>query len=145
MNADKRLNSYCKVCGTPCFAQFGTCSSACRMIQQRGGERAPQRARRPKGETFPRVAYQDRDQFLKQHMGEECCICGDLPVKKRHALDHCHLTGRIRGVLCVRCNTGLGMFKDDIRILELAIAYLKRVDHFHDSRPPSRLAKTFKS
>lgn len=44
---------------------------------------------------------------------------------KRLALDHCHKTGKIRGLLCHRCNTGIGGFYESIEILEAAIAYLK--------------------
>lgn len=44
---------------------------------------------------------------------------------KRLAIDHCHTTGRIRGLLCVNCNHALGKFKDSITIMEQAIKYLK--------------------
>ena len=57
-----------------------------------------------------------------------CAICGtDTPGSARHfAVDHSHRTGKVRGLLCDGCNTSLGHFKDDINILETAIAYLKR-------------------
>lgn len=40
-------------------------------------------------------------------------------------IDHDHLTQKVRGLLCVRCNVGLGMFTDNITFLESAITYLK--------------------
>lgn len=56
-----------------------------------------------------------------------CAICEcnllELPNKQVHA-DHCHETLRPRGILCVRCNTGLGSFKDDPDRLAKAIEYL---------------------
>lgn len=50
-----------------------------------------------------------------------CAICGRKPERKQLALDHCHETGKLRGLLCVQCNTGLGMFKDDAALLRQAI------------------------
>ena len=58
----------------------------------------------------------------------KCDICGRMKGKRNHALDHDHKTGKFRGVLCAACNMGLGMFKDDTRILALAIDYLEKHD-----------------
>jgi hypothetical protein len=63
--------------------------------------------------------------FLKQ--GSKCAICGGVEIKHVYGwpTDHCHSTGDIRGILCTSCNSGLGLFKDDIKRLQAAIAYLK--------------------
>ena len=53
-----------------------------------------------------------------------CAICGLKPGKKGLAVDHCHNTGEIRGLLCGRCNTALGSFRDDKEILLSALSYL---------------------
>ena len=55
-----------------------------------------------------------------------CAIC-KLPCKtgKRLAVDHCHVTGRVRGLLCANCNNGLGRFNDDPNVLREAITYLE--------------------
>lgn len=39
-------------------------------------------------------------------------------------VDHCHTTGKVRGILCGNCNTGLGHFKDSPMLLQRAIEYL---------------------
>ena len=44
---------------------------------------------------------------------------------KMLSVDHCHVTGKIRGLLCHQCNVGLGAFKDSIENLECASEYLK--------------------
>lgn len=62
---------------------------------------------------------------LKAHTS--CFICG-LPNRKGKALciDHCHTTGKVRGVLCDDCNTSLGKMKDSAELLQKAIDYLKQ-------------------
>lgn len=57
--------------------------------------------------------------------GGRCAICKGLPPGKRgFAVDHDHQTGRIRALLCVRCNTGLGHFMDNADLLRAGAAYL---------------------
>lgn len=56
----------------------------------------------------------------------KCLICGDSFEHTKAFVDHDHLTGKVRGLLCTRCNSLLGMCRDDISILKNAIEYLKR-------------------
>lgn len=55
--------------------------------------------------------------------GKECSICGEVD---NLCVDHCHTSGAIRGVLCRKCNSGLGMFDDDVERLLKATDYLKK-------------------
>jgi hypothetical protein len=69
------------------------------------------------------VAVYD-DLLLKQH--GRCAICNRLPyTKKGLVVDHCHQTGAIRGILCSRCNSALGLLDDDPALLERALEYLR--------------------
>lgn len=54
-----------------------------------------------------------------------CAICREAEPKKRLAIDHSHATGALRGLLCSRCNTALGLFADDIGRLIAASDYLR--------------------
>lgn len=55
-----------------------------------------------------------------------CAICGHIPMVKTLVVDHCHKTDKVRGLLCGHCNTGLGMFRDNIENLLSAISYLNK-------------------
>lgn len=66
---------------------------------------------------------------LREDCNNRCTIC-KTPFSKiwneHDCVDHCHKTGQVRGLLCHRCNTGLGMFRDSTKILRAAIQYLER-------------------
>ncbi|MFE7956256.1 endonuclease VII domain-containing protein [Streptomyces sp. NPDC057413] len=51
-----------------------------------------------------------------------CCICLAAPAEH---VDHCHETGRVRGVLCFSCNAALGQFKDRPDVIRRAAAYVE--------------------
>lgn len=64
---------------------------------------------------------------LLQDQGGGCAICGNVNETGRLlCVDHCHTTHKIRGLLCVRCNAGLGHFKDSPQRLSAAIVYLTK-------------------
>lgn len=60
---------------------------------------------------------------LVQHQEGICAICEE-PFTDDDVIDHCHDTGKVRGLLCHRCNKGLGFFRDKTNILYRAIKYL---------------------
>jgi len=68
---------------------------------------------------------------LKQN--GKCAICKKPETRKTGnkirelSIDHCHKTGKVRGLLCDSCNNGLGRFKDSVKLLESALKYLKLV------------------
>lgn len=70
----------------------------------------------------------DPDEFRRLYrlQGGRCAICKKQPGVKGLSVDHCHTTGAIRGLLCGRCNTAIGLMHDDPDILRAAIEYLGR-------------------
>jgi len=64
---------------------------------------------------------------MYEKQGGICRICGATQSENlgnRFAIDHDHITGRIRGLLCFRCNVGIGFLRDDVFIMQKAIEYL---------------------
>lgn len=64
------------------------------------------------------------DQYHSMQESQDfcCAICGE-DLETPH-IDHCHATQRVRGLLCMVCNLGLGLFRDHPERLAAAIAYL---------------------
>lgn len=75
--------------------------------------------------VFGITANQHQEMLIKQDY--KCKICGihQSKLKRILAVDHNHSSGKVRGLLCSHCNTGLGYFRDSIELLEKAINYLK--------------------
>jgi hypothetical protein len=61
---------------------------------------------------------------MEKAQGNKCAICGKLS-KTKLCVDHDHVTGNVRGLLCRLCNSGLGFFLDNIESPEYAIKYLE--------------------
>jgi len=62
---------------------------------------------------------------LLEHQDHKCAICKQGTRNKRLAVDHNHITGEVRGLLCGKCNTALGLFQDSIDVINSAVLYLK--------------------
>ena len=75
-------------------------------------------------------------EYMANQQGDICAICNNEETMISHhsgkvqrlAVDHCHSTGKIRGLLCSKCNTALGGFKDNIDLLKQAIIYLENAN-----------------
>jgi hypothetical protein len=71
---------------------------------------------------------------MLESQGGVCAICvgahvGGRSDALRFTVDHCHSTGAVRGLLCMKCNTGIGMLGDDPARLRAALAYLEKCKH----------------
>jgi len=76
------------------------------------------------------ITLADYDTLLNKQ-GGVCAICGKAETHiyksgqiKGLAVDHDHKAGKVRGLLCFNCNTGIGLFRDDPKIIQSAITYL---------------------
>lgn len=110
-------------------------------------KRARQRAERP---DPPECPDKLRDRHLKKRygfttvekvalltkQGGVCAICRtDKPTGRNGwHVDHCHTTGKVRGVLCSKCNMAIGLLKDDPNVVNAAELYLR---NHHATHSPS--------
>lgn len=68
--------------------------------------------------------YEDVKRFQRLQ-NNKCALCGKAS-RRRLSIDHCHETGKFRGLLCDSCNKGLGLFKDDPELLIRAASYIQK-------------------
>lgn len=113
----------CVQCGetfTPTQTAQRYCSGQCWNTSHRGEKTRTARFR------IPPASYQR----LLERQRYKCAICGALHEsnerKDRLCVDHVHGTDRVRGLLCHRCNTAIGLFRDDRELLRRARIYLTR-------------------
>lgn len=73
------------------------------------------------------ITIDEYEEKLLEQCGN-CAICNrpSSDYKRRLHVDHNHITGKIRGLLCVKCNNGLGCFGEEVSILNNAIKYLNK-------------------
>jgi hypothetical protein len=62
---------------------------------------------------------------MLEDQGGTCAICTSASTKGSLHVDHCHSTGRVRGLLCPECNKALGLLRDNVETLHRAIQYLR--------------------
>ena len=76
------------------------------------------------------ITVEEYDAMLKQQENA-CAICGSsTPGNSRRntyfAVDHCHTTGKVRGLLCHKCNTALGLLQDNPETITNILSYLQK-------------------
>lgn len=101
-----------KFCSAECYNHFRKANKTDKKIQE-------------KKDQIKHKYGLSMEEFEQMKIGQEnkCSICKKTFVTTPH-IDHCHKTSRVRGLLCLKCNRGIGMLNDDIGNLERAISYL---------------------
>jgi Recombination endonuclease VII len=106
----------CRNCSEPALPRKKYCSRHLRMNRDKA----------------TKAAYRLTDEELGIiRAATHCDLCGGKFEGSGHAplapnIDHDHATGKRRGVIHHRCNIGLGMFEDNLKMTEMAVAYLRR-------------------
>jgi len=76
------------------------------------------------------INLQTYNELFKLQNGR-CSICDkhQTELNRSLAVDHSHMTGKVRGLLCSKCNTGIGQFNESILVMTKAQEYLKKHDN----------------
>lgn len=76
----------------------------------------------------PLIYTSEERKLLYEKQEGKCAICArhETQFNRKLAVDHCHATGKIRGLLCSACNRALGLFRDKISSLNAATLYLNQ-------------------
>jgi len=103
------------------------------ILEYQAQERLERQRLRPIKKPSWSKAAAERYNMMFSQQGGICAICRRQETAKgihgrirRLSTDHCHNSGQIRGLLCGRCNAGLGYFQDNTESLKKAILYLEK-------------------
>lgn len=131
----------CKKCGGefPATTQYFTksdgylcspCNSCRNADRRRRVSENPEKYRKSyRKQSVKRTYGLSNEEFerLVENCKNCCMICGrhSSEQEKELHVDHCHKTGKVRGLLCSRCNTGIGMLGDNADSVKRALEYLE--------------------
>jgi hypothetical protein len=138
----------CKTCGVEKSlelfhkspkSKLGVMSSCKKCAHQYLQEKRKDPAQKEKHKEYGRrsslksrygITIEDYDELYKLQNGL-CKICKSTDKgTKRLSVDHNHESGKVRGLLCQKCNRGLGLFNDSIFLFTEAIKYIKETDGY---------------
>lgn len=138
----RNANKPCVKCGATDRHSSGGCRPCLREAGRRYREKNPKWFGQYKAKNGKRIRENNARSRLRRLYGLEledverlireqqsrCAICKEERDFGRGSLviDHCHTTGKVRGLLCMQCNTGIGNFNDSPERLFGAISYLTR-------------------
>ena len=115
----RKRSGWCKVCSRAKSAAYYAANKERQKAKHREWVAAnKERVAAHKAKSAYGIPLDEYEQLM--HEGK-CAICGNT---ERLRIDHCHVSERVRGVLCDSCNKGLGFFRDDPARLRAAIRYL---------------------
>lgn len=97
------------------------------MYAKEWRESNPDAVKRMHLKRYFKMSLEDYNDLLESQEGV-CAICGKEELRNKNDLsvDHCHDTGKVRGLLCGACNAGIGNLGDSAEKLELALVYLRK-------------------
>lgn len=127
------IDSWCKGCVNAAYAKWYKNNKEKKAeydrwyrkkYYQKNKDTLPYTQRKNNLKTKYNITPEDYDTMFKGQ-GGKCKICGKRQSELRLCVDHCHTTGIVRGLLCMKCNTAIGKLNDDPILTQRATDYLK--------------------
>lgn len=109
-----------KYCSRECYVQSQVKPISYHLEKRIQAREKAQLSKKPRGKSYKMSAV-ERKSLLEAQKG----LCALCRVRDARVVDHCHVTGRVRGLLCHKCNSGLGGLGDNVQGLRKAITYLE--------------------
>lgn len=133
-NTKTGLASRCKICHCQACSEYRKTEKGKKVNRQggkkyRNSEKGKQSYRAWRLSNDFGLTVESWQQMFEAQQGR-CAICGkhQLEFEKKLAVDHNHVTNKVRGLLCFDCNTGIGMLKADKKHTELLIKSIKYLE-----------------
>ena len=130
----------CKVHGlirqNQCYKILNSNRYRCKLCKYHNSYKPTDKNKKYRQEQFLVKRYginKQQYETILLYQNNVCAICKSINLNidsrtglnRKMAVDHCHSSGKVRGILCYQCNMGLGNFKDEPFILENALNYLR--------------------
>lgn len=122
---ENKFKPYCKECSIKYWENYSPERSAAKS--RRSYMRNKDNQRNHTLKHLFGITLADYNRMLKEQ-NFVCAVCEKTVEQNKKALsvDHCHVTGKVRALLCTTCNLGMGVFNDNIELLQKAIEYLQK-------------------
>lgn len=132
--APDKMSWYCKPCIKSVISKYASSTKAYKEKNKHKIKKYMKRYSKAwRLRKFFGIKISDKNKMLKKQK-YKCAICNKRETgthnnkgfiqKRELCLDHCHVSGKIRGLLCNKCNRGLGFFNDCVPRLKKAVKYL---------------------
>lgn len=122
--------SACKECTNEKVRQYRMTEKGKEVAKKASRSYAKKNRQRSKYYELSRIYGLTKEEYesLREKQNFRCAICNTHEKEVTRSVlyvDHCHITNKVRGLLCQKCNQGIGLLKDSIENLNNAINYLK--------------------
>lgn len=123
------LRCYCINCSKMNNKEHPTNNLKRRLTKQAWRKKNPDKAKKERKQTRLRkygLSIPEYEKLL-EIQNNSCAVCNrtETEFKKGLSIDHCHATGKVRGLLCTNCNTAIGALKENPEMFKKALQYLE--------------------